>query len=170
MSARTLRELWIDQLQDLHDAETQLVEALPKMEEAATHTELKEAFREHLQETRRHVQRISEILDKIGAPGNGKTCKAMKGLVAEGEEMIREPGSGFVRDVGLIAAAQRVEHYEISGYGTAAALADQLNEPEAKKLLKETLDEEYTADSKLNKLATGGWVREGINDEAQQRV
>lgn len=170
MSTRTLRELWIDQLQDLHDAETQLVNALPKMEQAATHTELKNAFREHLEETREHVQRLDEILSKVGAPGNGKTCKAMKGLVAEGEEMIREPGSGFVRDVGLIAAAQRVEHYEISGYGTAAALADQLNEQEAKKLLKETLDEEYTADSKLNKLAMGSWIREGINEEAQQRT
>lgn len=171
MPTKTLRELWIDQLQDLHDAETQLIEALPKMEKAATHDELKSAFREHLEETRQHVKRLKEILTKLGAAGNGKkTCKAMKGLVAEGEEMLKEPGSGFVRDVGLIAAAQRVEHYEISGYGTAAALADQLNEPEAKKLLKETLDEEYTADSKLNKLAMGSWVRDGINEEAQQRV
>lgn len=168
MATRTLRELWIDQLHDLHDAETQLVKALPKMEQAATHAELKKAFREHLEETRGHVQRLEEIFETLGVPSDGKSCKAMKGLIAEGEEMIREPGSGFVRDVGLISAAQRVEHYEISGYGTAAALADQLEEKEAKKILKETLDEEYTADSKLSKIAEGGWIREGINQEAQQ--
>lgn len=170
MPNRTLRELWIDQLHDLHDAETQLVSALPKMEKAAEHEELKSAFREHLEETRRHVERLDEILSRIGAPRDGKTCKAMKGLVAEGEEVIKESDNPFVRDVGLIAAAQRVEHYEISGYGTAAALADQLNEQDAKKVLQETLDEEYTADSKLTSLATGGWVREGINEEAKERV
>lgn len=170
MATKTLRELWIDQLHDLHDAETQLVKALPKMEKAASNEELKHAFHEHLEETREHVERLEDILERIGAGKNNKSCKAMKGLVAEGEEVIKEAKSGVVRDVGLIAAAQRVEHYEISGYGTAAALADQLNEQEARKLLKETLDEEYTADSKLNTLAMGSWVREGINEEAQQRV
>lgn len=168
MALDTLRDLWIEQLQDLHDAENQLVEALPKMAKAAKHSELKEAFRTHLKQTKDQVKRLDEILSNAGASANSKKCKAMKGLVAEGEEMIKEKGNDLVRDVGLIAAAQRVEHYEISGYGTAIALAEQLNESEASKLLKETLDEEYEADSLLNEIAEGDWVKEGINEEAAE--
>src|SRR3954470_21058478 len=121
-----LRELYINELQDLHSAETQLTKALPKMAEAATDETLRNAFKSHLVETEEYVRRLERILQALGASSSDGTCQAMKGLIKEGEEYVKAGGDGSVRDAGLIGAAQRVEHYEIAGYGTARALARRI--------------------------------------------
>jgi ferritin-like metal-binding protein YciE len=149
----TLRDLYVNELRDLHSAETQLVEALPKMAAAATSSQLKEAFTAHLEETEGHVTRLEEIFDALGEEPSGETCKAMEGLIAEGEEYVKASGDRDVRDAGLIGAAQRVEHYEIAGYGTARTLATRLGESEAADKLQTTLDEEEEADRKLTAIA-----------------
>lgn len=153
MKLNTLKDLYIEQLRDLYSAETQLVEALPKMVEKATHSELKQALRDHLEETRGQVQRLEQIFRSLDEKPGGETCQAMKGLIKEGEEMIKKRGDDDVRDAGIIAAAQRVEHYEISGYGTVATYAEMLNRREDHQLLKQTLDEEQSADGLLNRIA-----------------
>jgi len=149
----SLRELLIDELKDLLDAETQLTKALPKMAKAAMTPELKQGFKEHLQQTEGHVTRLERAFELLDETPGGKTCKAMKGLIAEGEEAIEEKGPESVRDANLIGAAQRVEHYEIAAYGTARALAEALNETEIVNLLTSTLQEESTTDRKLTILA-----------------
>ena len=146
----TLRDLYLNELRDLY---TQLLEALPKMAAAATFSELKEAFRAHLEETAGHVTRLEEIFDALGEEPGGETCKAMEGLIAEGEDYVKASGDRDVRDAGLIGAAQRVEHYEIAGYGTARSLATRLGESEAADKLQTTLDEEGEADRKLTAIA-----------------
>jgi ferritin-like metal-binding protein YciE len=157
-----------DQLGDLRSAEMQLMDALPKMEAAASDAELKTAFRNHYEETKGHFSRLQEIIGSVDFAVPTEQCEAMKGLIAEGEKVIKADGDPDVRDVALIAAAQRVEHYEIAAYGTARTLAKELGLSEAQALLDETLDEESDADKLLTKIATGGLIGSGINQTAAQ--
>ncbi len=165
MALGTLNDVFVDQIEDLYSAETQLVEALPKIASAASDEKLQEAISDHLEETRGHVERLRQIKDDIGITGSQK-CKGMAGLLAEGDEVLGESGAGAAKDAAIIAAAQRVEHYEIAAYGTARTLADELGYSDAKKLLNETLDEESKADALLTKIATGGLMRSGLNAAA----
>jgi ferritin-like metal-binding protein YciE len=149
MKIPTIDKLLEDQLKDLYSAENQLVKALPKMAKKASSTMLKDAITSHLQETKNQVERLNEIGQALGIKLTGKKCAAMEGLVEEGSEIIEAEGPGPVIDAALIAAAQRVEHYEISAYGSARALAEHLGHDEVVALLQETLDEESAADEKL---------------------
>ena len=153
MSLNSLDDLFVVQIQDLYDAEQRLTKALPKMAEAATSNTLKSAFQSHLRETERHVERLEEVFRAIGLSPESETCEAMKGLIAEGDEAISAGGDPTVRDAALIAAAQRVEHYEIAGYGTVRTLAMTLGRPELADILQETLDEESACDKKLTRIA-----------------
>ena len=155
MKLDSLRTLWIEEMRDLYNAENQLVKALPKMAKKASTSELKEALESHLEETRGHVERLDEIFQKLGKKPTGKTCKGMQGLIEEGSEMMNEDGPDSVIDAGIIAAAQRVEHYEMAGYGAARTFASILEQDEAEDLLQETLDEEGAADDKLTEIAEG---------------
>ena len=159
----TLLELFEDQVQDLYNAENQLVKALPKMVKKASSPILKKGFEEHLAQTQQHVIRLEKVAQIVGFKPAGKKCKAMEGLVAEGKEILDEQGNPAVLDAGLIAAAQRVEHYEIAAYGTARALAELLGNKQAVKLLQQTLDEEKETDEKLTELALSE-----VNVEAAQ--
>jgi len=163
MKLETLRDLFVEHVQDLYSAETQIVKALPKMEKAATAPELKQAFRYHLTQTEEHVRRIETIAWELNFKPEGKKCKGMEGLLAEGEELIKEKADKDVLDAGLIAAAQKVEHYEISGYGTARAYAQMLGAVDAVRTFKLTEDEEGQADRTLTRLA-----EQGINAEAMR--
>jgi len=163
MKLKTLQDLFHHELKDLYSAETQLVKALPKMAKAATHEDLKAAFEEHLDETKGHVERLEEIAESLDIKLAGHTCKAMKGLIEEGSDLIHEDAEDAVRDAALIGAAQRVEHYEIAAYGTARALATCLGNDEAAELLGETLEEEKATDEKLTELA-----ETAINAEAAE--
>jgi ferritin-like metal-binding protein YciE len=149
MKIPSLAKLLEDQLKDMYSAESQLVKALPKMAKKASSPELKKAITGHLQETKNHVERLTEIGQILSVRMTGKKCKAMEGLVEEGAEVLEAEGPGPVIDAALIAAAQRVEHYEISAYGSARALATQLGHDDVAELLQETLDEESAADEKL---------------------
>ena len=160
MEKNSLKELYIDELRDIYDAEKQLVKALPKMAEAASSDELRTGFEEHLEQTKGHVQRLEQIFTALGEKPTGKKCKGMQGLVSEGSEMIDEDFEDEVKDAGLISAAQRVEHYEIAAYGTVRTYATILEEQEAVSLLEKTLEEEKETDQKLTELA------ENINAEA----
>ena len=153
MAMNTLEDLYLDQLRDLYSAETQLLQALPEMAEAANSRELREAFEAHLLETREHKNRLDKILNAMGQRPNGMICEGMQGLIDEGNEIMDEDGDPNVLDAGIIAAAQKVEHYEMSGYGTARAFAERLGEMDAVDLLQATLDEEKAADKKLTKIA-----------------
>jgi ferritin-like metal-binding protein YciE len=153
MKLKTLKDLYVEELRDLYSAEKQIVKALPKMAKNASSPELKAAFQEHLEQTKGHVERLETIFEKLGKRPTGKTCKAMEGLVEEGEELIDEEPEASVLDAGLISAAQRVEHYEIAGYGTVRTFAQTLGEREAAGLLQQTLDEEAETDKKLTSLA-----------------
>lgn len=153
MKMNSLRDLYVEQLRDLYSAETQLVDALPKMIEKTSHSELKQALRNHLEETRTHVERLERIFQSLDERPGGETCQAMKGLIKEGEEIIKKRGDDDVRDAGIIAAAQRVEHYEIAGYGTVATYAEMLNRMEDHRILGETLADEKNADQLLNRIA-----------------
>jgi ferritin-like metal-binding protein YciE len=153
MKLNTLRDLYVEQLQDLYSAETQIVQALPKMANAASNTQLQQAFELHLTQSKQHVQRLEQIFDQLGKKPGGHTCKGMEGLLKEGEEMIKMKGDPAAVDAGLIAAAQRVEHYEIAGYGCVKTYASQLGEKQAASLLQQTLDEEGTTDKNLTTLA-----------------
>lgn len=150
---RNLKDLFEHQLKDLYSAETQLSKALPKMKENANDDKLKKAFETHLKETEGHVIRLEEVCSKLGIKPTGETCKAMEGLVKEAESFLKEDTEKDVRDAGLIAEAQRVEHYEISGYGTAVRYAKELGHDDIAATLKKTLDEEYHADDLLTELA-----------------
>ncbi len=149
----TLKDLFIEELRDLYSAENQILKALPKMKKAAHSEDLKAAFEEHLEQTKGHVARLEQIFEGLDEKPTGKTCKAMEGLVEEGSEMIHEKAEPSVKDAGLIAAAQRVEHYEMAGYGTVRTYAEHLKMTKAAKLLQETLDEEEETDKKLTDLA-----------------
>ncbi len=154
----SLEDLFIDQLKDLYNAESQLIKALPKMAKAASSTELQNGFKEHLEQTKRQADRIVQIFQEGDGKGpqgtpRGKKCVGMEGLIKEGQEIIAENASPSVKDAGLIAAAQKVEHYEISGYGTARTYAQMLGYNKAAKLLEDTLHEEEQTDKKLTALA-----------------
>jgi ferritin-like metal-binding protein YciE len=166
MKLQSLNDVLVHELQDLHSAEQQLVEALPKMAGAATNDKLRTAFNDHLGETRHHLERIEDVCSQIGISPSGQRCKGMEGLIREGDEIITAAGDPAAKDAALIAAAQRVEHYEIAAYGTARTLADELGFDDAKDLLDQTLDEESNADSLLTKIATGGLLKSGINEKA----
>ncbi|RYD82375.1 MAG: ferritin-like domain-containing protein [Sphingobacteriales bacterium] len=153
MKLETLNDLFLEQLKDLYSAENQLVEAMPKMEAKASSLELKSAFKMHLAETEHHVQRLAQIFQELGMDGGGHKCKAMEGIIKEGDELMKQDADPDVMDAGLIAAAQRVEHYEISGYGTACTYAKQLGYNNALDLLKQTINEEKMADEKLSIIA-----------------
>jgi ferritin-like metal-binding protein YciE len=158
----------MEQLADLHSAETQLVAALPRVAGAASTQELRTALQEHLEETRGHVRRLEEAFSQLGTSIPDEHCKGMEGLLKEGEQIMSADGDPAAKDAALIAAAQRVEHYEIAGYGTARTLADQLGHDEIKRLMNETLDEESAADETLTKIATGGRFSSGVNEAAQR--
>ena len=153
MESNNFRDLYINELQDLYDAENQLIEALPKMAEASNSAELREGFESHLEQTKGHAERLEQIFAGLGEDPKRKKCKAMKGLVAEGGEMIDEDFEGAVKDAGLIGAAQRVEHYEIAAYGTVRTFAELLGDQEGVKLLTQTLEEEKETNEKLNELS-----------------
>jgi ferritin-like metal-binding protein YciE len=148
-----LNDLLVQQIEDLYDAEQRLVEALPKMEEAATFPELKTAFNTHLKETEMHVGRLEQIFGLLGVEPRRETCDGMKGLISEGKEMIDARGDDWVRDAGLIGAAQRFEHYEIAAYGTCRSLAEQLGFDDVVRICQETLNEESACDKQLTQLA-----------------
>lgn len=162
MEKSSLQELYIDELRDLYNAETQLVKALPKMAKAASNDQLREAFQEHLRQTSEHVSRLEQIFEQLGEKASGKKCLGMEGLVKEGSETIKEDYSDEVKDAAIIGAAQRVEHYEMAGYGTVRAFAELLGETEHVSLLEQTLQEEKQADEKLMQLA------EEINPKASE--
>jgi ferritin-like metal-binding protein YciE len=153
MSLESLKDLYVEQLRDLYSAESQILEALPKMEKAATNQELQNAFKEHKKATETHLERLEKIFETLDKKSSGHHCKGMEGLLKEGNEMVKEKGDDSTRDAGLIAAAQRVEHYEIAGYGTVRSYAEQMGFAEHEKLLKQTLDEESQTDERLTKLA-----------------
>jgi ferritin-like metal-binding protein YciE len=153
MKLKTLQDLYVSELKDLYSAENQLLKAIPKMAKAATTPELKKAFEHHLEQTRNQVQRLETIFEELEVSPKGKKCAAMEGLVAEGSEMVEEDAEPAVKDAGLIAAAQRVEHYEIAGYGTARTFATLLGHAKAAQLLQETLEEEAETDRNLTDLA-----------------
>jgi len=155
-----LRELFVYELRDLYHAEQQLVDALPKMAEAAHSDSLKTAFKTHLEQTKGHVTRLENVFTLFNEAPEAHTCKAMKGLIAEGSEFISAGGDLTVRDAGLISAAQRVEHYEIAGYGALRSLAQRLGQKEAAHLLQQTLDEEGATDKLLTSIADG-WINQG---------
>ncbi len=164
----TLQGLLIEELKDLYSAETQLTKALPKMANAASDEGLKAGFEKHLDQTHEHIARLDRVMELLKASPKGKTCKAMKGLVAEGEEKINEDASPAVRDAALICAAQKVEHYEIAGYGTVRTFAKLLGEDEVVSLLQETLDEEGETDRKLTQLASSLNLKAEEGDEAEK--
>ena len=160
MSSDNLRELLIEELKDIYNAEQQLVKALPKMAKAAQNEDLKAGFLGHLEETKVHVQRLEQAFALLDEPAKGKTCHAMKGLVEEGAEAIKDNDASPVRDAQLIGAAQRVEHYEIAAYGTVRAFAQKLGETKVARLLDQTIAEEGATDKKLTTLS------ETVNSEA----
>jgi len=153
MKLKSIEDLLHHEIKDLFSAENQLVKALPKMAKAAMNPELKAGFEEHLEQTKEHVARLEKIAAILKMKPSGQTCKAMQGLVEEGSEMISEDAEASVKDAGLIGAAQRVEHYEIAGYGTAKAIASHLGHDDVANLLTQTLEEEKDTDAKLTDLA-----------------
>jgi ferritin-like metal-binding protein YciE len=150
---KSLDDLFVESLQDLYDAEKQIVEALPKMIDKANSSELKQGFKDHLEMTHRQIDRIEQIFKEMKMPAKGKHCKGMEGLIKEGEEHIKENMSPEVRDAALIGAAQKIEHYEISGYGTARTYAHHLGHDNIAKMLDQTAQEEGQTDKKLTQLA-----------------
>src|SRR6202453_2889628 len=165
MAVETLKDLYIDELKDLYSAENQLVKALPKMAKAATSPDLRAGFEEHLEQTKGHVQRLETIFQQLGESPKGKKCKGMEGLIEEGSEAIEEY-DGELLDAALIGAAQRVEHYEMAGYGTVSAFAEELGEPEQVSLLNQTLEEEEETDEKLTELAAAINAQANRDEEA----
>lgn len=156
MSLDSLHDLYVDELKDIHSAERQLLRALPRMAKAADSPELRAAFESHLKETEKQVERLDKIFGELDKKATGKKCKGMEGLLEEGKEMMEEEAEPAVMDAALIAAAQRVEHYEIAAYGCVRNYAELLGYSSAAKLLQQSLDEEEAADKKLSELAEGG--------------
>jgi len=153
MSLNSLHDLYVDELRDLYNAENQLIKALPQMTKKASAQELKDAFTQHLEVTRNQITRLETIFTELGTSPKGKKCKAMEGLIEEAKELLKEDGSPEVLDAALIASAQRIEHYEIAGYGCVRTFARLLGFTDAEASLQETLDEEGDADKKLTELA-----------------
>jgi ferritin-like metal-binding protein YciE len=161
---KTLEDLFEHQLKDLYSAETQLVDALPKMAEKANDSKLQKAFEDHLEETKEQKSRLESICRELDISPKGETCKAMEGLIKEAKSFIEEAEDDEVMDAGLIAEAQRVEHYEISAYGTAVRYAKELGHRDIAKTLQESLNEEYDADNALDKLAEGRLNKKAISE------
>jgi len=153
MKLDTLQKLYTSELRDLYNAENQLLKALPKMAKAASSEELKNAFEKHLEQTKSQVERLEQVFEELDENPKGKTCRAMKGLVEEGSEILQQDGEESVLDAGIIVAAQKVEHYEIAGYGSVRTFAHLLGQNKAAELLQTTLDEESETNELLNKLA-----------------
>ena len=153
MELETLKDLYIHELKDLYSAEKQLIRALPKMAKAATNDDLIGGFEEHFEQTKEHAERLEKILESHDESTRGPKCKGVGGLIKEGEEIIEEKADDDVRDAGLISAAQRVEHYEIAGYGCAQTYAEMLGDKRGAELLQTTLEEEGETDKKLTRLA-----------------
>lgn len=151
----TPRDLLIQEIKDLYSAESQLIKVLPRMAKAARQTELKNTFLKHLEETRRHAQRIEKMMTTLEVSPRGRKCKAMEGMLEEAREVIESDASPMIKDLALIVAAQKVEHYEIAGYGCARTLADLIGESELADTLQETLDEEGATDKLLTEVAMG---------------
>lgn len=171
MEINSLSHVLVEELGELYSAEQQLVQALPNMARAAHSYDLRDAFETHLEETRRHVERLDEIFADMGirfAPS--KTCKAIQGILEDGDGIINATGDSVAIDAGLIAVAQRIEHYEIASYGSARALASELGQGSASSLLERSLDEEGKANKLLTKLAAGGMLSSGINRLAAERA
>lgn len=174
MEMNSVEALLVEQLKDLYSAEGQLLKALPKMARAASDPTLREAFETHLEETQGHLERLQEIGESLGMKMGGKKCKAMEGLIEEGNEVFEMEGDESIIDAALIAAAQRIEHYEISAYGTARTLAERVGEQQLVDLLQQTLDEEYATDEKLTQICEGellanATVRAGmVEDEGEE--
>ena len=166
MQLNTMKDLFVDQLRDLYSAEDQLTKALPKMAQAANSSDLQKAFRDHLNQTQQQKQRLEQIFSTMGLSPQGETCQAMQGLIKEGEQIINASADAQVKDAALIAAAQRVEHYEMAGYGTVRTFANELGYNDAKDLLQTTLDEEGDTNKKLTSLAEGGLFSSGLNKKA----
>ena len=162
MEIDTLRKLYVEELKDLYSAEKQILQALPRMAKKATNPQLKAGFEEHARQTEEQVKRLDRIFEGLGKSSRGKKCKGMEGLIEEGKEVMQEDMDEETRDAALIAAAQKVEHYEMAGYGTVRTYAQLLGENEAARLLQQTLDEEGATDKKLTALA------EAINVEAME--
>ncbi|AMM85154.1 hypothetical protein AZF01_12920 [Martelella sp. AD-3] len=150
---KTLDDLFLDTLKDIYFAERQIVKALPKMARAAQSDDLKEAFKNHREETEGQIERLQQVFELLGKPARGKTCEAIQGIIEEGEEIIEDFKDTPALDAGLISAAQAVEHYEMARYGTLIAWAKQLDKKDVVKLLEETFEQESTADLELSKLA-----------------
>jgi ferritin-like metal-binding protein YciE len=165
-----LRDAYIEQLKDIYSAETQLTKALPKMAEAATSPDLQKGFEEHLEQTKGHVARLEQIFEALDEKPTGKKCKAMEGLIKEGAEAIEEDAADAARDTLLIAAAQRVEHYEIAAYGSVKAFAGLLNEEEAAELLDQTLQEEIETDEKLTTAAETVNAEANVEEEEEEET
>jgi ferritin-like metal-binding protein YciE len=153
MARESLQDLYVEQLRDLHSAENQILEALPKMIKKTTHPELKQALQQHERVTEKQLQRLETVFKELGEKATGHKCKGMEGLLAEGEEALKDFKNGDVLDAAIIASAQRVEHYEMAGYGTVRSMASMLGFDKQADLLQETLDEEGEADEKLSTLA-----------------
>ena len=160
MAIETVEDLFLDELKDIYSAEKQAIRAYPKLAKAVTSPELQEALKTHLEETKGQVERLDRVFEILAKRGTGKTCEAMKGLITEGQEILEEVEQGSVRDVALIASAQRMEHYEIAAYGTVATLAKAMGQTEIAQLLAQTLEEEKNTDKKL----TG--VSKAVNKQA----
>ena len=167
MQNTSLKELYVEELRDIYDAENQLVKALPEMAKAATSEELRSGFENHLEQTKEHVRRLEQVLNELGEKAKGKKCKGMQGLVSEGKEIIEEDFEDHVRDAALISAAQRVEHYEIAAYGTVRTYAEILGEQSAVSILEKTLEEEKDTDEQLTELA-GGINVQAVAPDAEQ--
>jgi ferritin-like metal-binding protein YciE len=153
MKMKTLNDLFMHEIKDLYSAEKQLTKALPKMAKAASSDDLRQAFESHLHETEEHISRLEEIMQQFDIPNRAPKCKAMEGLIEEGKEILEEDMDDEVRDAALISAAQRVEHYEIAGYGCARTFAELLGHSDAQQILQRTLDEEKATDEKLTQIA-----------------
>lgn len=164
MKVDTIEKLFVNELKDIYSAEKQITHALPKMAKAATTETLRTAFENHLQETKGQIERLDRAFEILGKSGTGKTCQAMKGLLEEGAETMEETAEGEVRDAAMIAAAQRVEHYEIAAYGTVRTMAELLGQKEIAQLLQETLEEEGNTDKKLTQIAGT------VNKQAQRQA
>ena len=162
MKLNTLEDLFVDQLKDIYSAERQIIQALPKMAKAAQRTEVRQAFEDHLQLSKQQLERLNQVFEKLGSNPGRKKCMGMEGLLREAEEFLSEKPGDAVVDAGLIANAQRVEHYEIAAYGTVRTFAQMMGHSDMVRLLQQTLDEEGQTDQKLSKLA-----ETGVNQEAQ---
>ncbi len=153
MNVDTIEKLFVEELKDLYSAENQITKALPKMAKAAASSELRGAFEKHLKETEGQIQRLDKVFEILGTSPRGKTCDGMKGVLDEGSQMLHETAEGDIRDAALISAAQRVEHYEMAGYGTVRSYAERLGKAQIVQLLEQTLAEEKAADRKLTEIS-----------------